>query len=166
MAVQGQWFTSSIFDVSAPHKTTSTTVANDGTFDPRGFLRDQPGVAKWVLQPAGVPLAGAHVITLSVREPTKSSRLYKVTAKLDLKTLETISNSTVSGILPAPTPAYSHQAILEFLLPERGTAAERLALFNRVASFFVTTVNASDDVPSEATNSPLINAVYNLVPVW
>jgi hypothetical protein len=166
MAVQGNWLTSSLLDLSSAHKTTSATVANDGTFEPRGFLRDQPGVAKWVYQPAGIPLAGAHVITLSVREPTKSSRMFKVTVKLDLKTLETISNSTVSGILPAPTPAYSCQAILEFLIPERSSAAERVALLNRVASLFMGTVNATDDVPTEATGSPLINAVYNLTPVW
>lgn len=166
MAVQALWHTSSILDFTLPHKTTSATVANNGSFQPRGFQRDQPGVAKWVLQPAGVPTVGAHTITMSLREPTKSSRLYKVTYKLDLSTLETISNSTVSGILPAPQKAYSHQAIMEFLLPERGTLAERQELLRRVASAFLQVINASDDVPTEATLTPLIAAVESLEPVW
>jgi hypothetical protein len=166
MAVQQLWATSSILDLTLAHKTTSATVANDGSFQPRGFLKDQPGVAKWVQQPVGVPTVGANTITMQVREPTKSSRLYKVTVKLDLATLETISNSTVSGILPAPQKAYSHQAILEFLIPERGTLAERQVMLRRVASMFLQVINATDDVPTENTLTPLIKAIEDLEPVW
>jgi len=50
---------------------------------------------------------------------------------------------------------------MEFMLPERSTAAERAALFSHVRSFFATTINASDDVPTDATGTPLVAAVNN-----
>jgi len=39
--------------------------------------------------------------------------------------LETVSNSTVSGIVPAPTLAYVPRAFLEFVIPERASVADR-----------------------------------------
>jgi hypothetical protein len=144
-------------------RTTSATVGVDKTFDPEGFIL--PGVARWVdraidatYNPNGVAI-GYPAFTLSVRKPTKVSRLYRVTAKVALPTLEVTSPSTASGIQPAPTLAYTLQCVMEFMLPERSTAAERARLFSYVRSFFATTINASDDVPTDATGSPLIAAV-------
>lgn len=144
-------------------RSTSATVGVDKTFDPEGFVT--PGVARWVdraidatYNPLGVAI-GYPAFTLAVRKPTKTSRLYRVTAKVALPTLEQTSASTATGIQPAPTLAYTCQCVMEFMLPERSTALERARLFSYVRSFFATTINASDDVPTDATGSPLIAAV-------
>jgi len=144
-------------------RTSSATVGVDKTFDPEGFIL--PGVARWVdraidatYNPLGVAI-GYPAFTLAVRRPTKVSRLYRVTAKMALPTLEVTSPSTASGIQPAPTLAYMCQCVMEFMLPERSTALERARLFSYVRSLFATTINASDDVPTDATGSPLVGAV-------
>lgn len=144
-------------------RTTSATVGVDKTFDPEGFV--SPGVARWVdraidatYNPLGVAI-GYPAFTLNVRRPTKVSRMYRVTAKLTLPTLEQTSPSTATGIQPAPTLAYSCQVVMEFMLPERSTAIERARLFSYMRSFFATTINASDDVPTDASGSPLVAAV-------
>jgi hypothetical protein len=149
----------------AVFKTNSATVGVDKTFDPEGFVL--PGVARWVdravdatYNPNGVALA-YPAWTLSVRRPTKASRIYRITAKLVLPTLDTTSPSTATGIQPAPSLAYTCQCVMEFMLPERSSVAERTRLFNYVKSFFATTINASDDVPTDATGSPLEGAVLN-----
>lgn len=137
--------------------TTSATVGYDKTFDPEGFVA--PGVARWVDRSGGISV-GFPALTLSVRPPTKASRIYRVTAKLSLPTLETVGNA-YNGITPGPTKAYDVQCVMEFLLPERSTAAERAALLSHVRSLFATTINASDGAPSDATGSPLTAAVSN-----
>lgn len=148
--------------LAATELTTSATVADDKTFDPEGFVA--PGVARWVdrslstTNPTGVAI-GYPSVTLSVRSPTKASRMYKITVKLDLPTLDVTSPSTMSGIQPAPSRAYSCQAILEVMLPERSTAVERAALLSYFRSLFVTTITASDGSPSTATVSPVIAAI-------
>jgi hypothetical protein len=166
MAVQSIVSTSSILDLSSaqPARTGSATIGIDGgNLSPVGFI--SPGVAKWVDRIGGQAV-GYPSLTLSVREPTKSSRVYKVTVKLDIPTMETISNSTVSGILPAPQKAYSCQVVMEFLLPERSTLLERQTLLRRTVSLFHRVINASDDVPTNNTNTPLIDAVELFEPVW
>jgi hypothetical protein len=39
--------------------------------------------------------------------------------------METLSNSTVSGILPAPTVGYIPRSFVEFILPERAALLDR-----------------------------------------
>jgi hypothetical protein len=135
--------------------TTSATVGVDKTFDPEGFVA--PGVSRWVDRSAGVAV-GYPWFTLSVRPPTKASRVYRVTAKLGLPTLDTVGNA-YNGITPGPSKAYEVMAVMEFLLPERSTAAERAALLSHTRSLFATTINASDGVPTDASGSPLVNAI-------
>jgi hypothetical protein len=149
--------------LAGTESTTSATVGVDKTFDPEGFIL--PGVARWVdraidatYNPLGVAI-GYPAFTLAVRRPTKVSRLYRVTAKMSLPTLEQTSPSTATGIQPAPTLAYTLQCVMEFMLPERSTAAERARLFSYVRSLFATTIQASDAAPTDATGSPLIGAV-------
>jgi hypothetical protein len=103
---------------------------------------------------------------MSVRPPTKASRVYKVTVKLVLPTLEQTSASTMTGIQPAPTKAYDCACIMEFFLPERSTLLERQTLFSRVASLFARTVNASDGAPTDATGTPVENAVTTFENVY
>jgi hypothetical protein len=137
--------------------TTSTTVGVDKTFDPEGFIA--PGVARWVDRAAGIAV-GYPFVSLSVRPPTKASRIYRVTAKVGLPTLETVGNA-YNGITPGPTLAYQCLCVMEFMLPERSTNAERVALLSHVRSLFATTINASDGAPTDATGTPLIAAVSN-----
>lgn len=153
--------TSSI--LSATESTTSATVGVDKTFDPEGFIL--PGVARWVDRSGGIAI-GYPALSLSVRTPTKVSRVYKVTAKLVLPTLEQTSPSTATGIQPAPTKAYDCTCVMEFMLPERSTLAERQALFSHVRSLFATTIQASDAAPSDLTGSPLKAAIENFESVY
>lgn len=161
MPAIGSIKTSSI--LSATELTTSATVGVDKTFDPEGF--NLPGVAKWVDRSGGIAI-GFPALTLSVRAPTKGSRVYKVTAKLVLPTLEQTSASTATGIQPAPTKAYDCTCVMEFMLPERSTLTERNALLSHVRSLFATTITASDAAPSDSTGSPLAAAVANFDPPY
>lgn len=161
MSAIAQIKTSSI--IGPTETTTSATVGVDKTFDPEGFIL--PGVARWVDRSGGIAI-GYPAISLSIRPPTKVSRVYKVMVKLALPTLEQTSPSTATGIQPAPTKAYDCSCIMEFLLPERSTLAERQALLGHVRSLFATTIQASDAAPSDATGSPLKAAVENFESVY
>lgn len=146
-----------------PVQTSSATVGIDSTLSPEGFT--QPGVVKWVDRVGGIAI-GYPVLTMSVRPPTKTSRIYKVTAKLILPTLEQTSPSTATGIQPAPTKAYDCSCVMEFMLPERSTLAERQRLYSMVKSLFVQTINANDGAPSDLTGSPLNAAVTTFETVY
>jgi hypothetical protein len=54
-----------------------------------------------------------------------AGRVYRAKIALHEPVLETISNSTVSGIAPAPQVAYIPRANVEFILPERGVLLDR-----------------------------------------
>jgi len=140
-------------------RTTSATVGVDKTFDPEG--RTLPnGVKRWVDRSGGVA-ALYPAFTLGVRPPpVKGNRVFNVSVKLALPTGEQLSPAA-TGYTPAPTKAYECAFVGNFLLPERSSLAERQALFSAVASLFFTTINASDDVPTDASGSPLRAAVEN-----
>jgi len=103
-------------------------VLNDGkatpvahTFNPID-VRD--GVAKWADKSGGISV-GFPVISYSVRQPTKSTRAYKITRKIVLPVLAVTAPSTTTGIQPAPTKAYELLHNSEWVLPEQSTLAER-----------------------------------------
>jgi hypothetical protein len=154
---------SGIIDHSLARLTTSATVGVDSTLNPEGI--SPQGVAAWVDRSGGIAI-GYPRLTMSLRPPQKASRVYRVTAKLVLPTLEQTSASTMTGIQPAPTKAYDCACIMEFFLPERSTLAERQKLLSQVASLFARTINASDGAPSDATGSPLENAVTTFENVY
>lgn len=143
--------------------TTDAAVCVDSTLNPEGITPQ--GIATWVDRSGGYAI-GYPRLTMSVRPPTKASRVYKVTVKLVLPTLEATSPSTMTGIQPAPTKAYDCSCIMEFFLPERSTLLERQTLYSRVASLFAQTINASDGAPSDSTGSPLQVAVENFENVY
>jgi hypothetical protein len=146
------------------HKTVGdAAIGVNRTYDPEGF--QLPGVARWVDRSGGIAI-GYPAITLSVRPPSKTSRVYKIIAKIVLPTLEQTSASTATGIQPAPMKAYDHTCVLEFMLPERGALWERQALFDTVFSLFCSTITASDGAPSDSTVSPLKAAVENFDPPY
>lgn len=154
---------SGILDPAPARLTTSATVASDSTLNPEGI--SPQGVAKWVDRAGGIAI-GYPALTMSVRPPTKASRIFKVTAKLVLPTLEQTSPSTMTGIQPAPTKAYDCTCVMEFMLPERSTLLERQTLFSRVHSLFLATINANDGAPSDTTGSPLKVAVETFESVY
>nr|QDH87083.1 MAG: hypothetical protein H3BulkLitter17570_000002 [Leviviridae sp.] len=143
--------------------TGSATVGVDTTLNPEGF--PQPGVARWVDRSGGIAI-GYPAVTMSVRPPSKASRVYKVTAKVVLPTLEVTAPSTSTGIQPAPTKAYDCIGVMEFILPERSTGTERQALLNLCCSLFHRNIAASDGTPTDATGSPLETAVVNFEALW
>lgn len=154
---------SGILDHALSRLTTDAAISVDSTLNPEGI--NPQGVAKWVDRAGGIAI-GYPALTMSVRPPTKASRVYKVTAKLVLPTLEQTSASTASGIQPAPTKAYDCTCVMEFMLPERSTLLERETLFSRVASLFVRVISASDGSPTNTSSSPLETAVTTFESVY
>lgn len=154
----------SILDlVTGFSRTTSATLAEDitvsgspGDLSPIGF--NPMGIATWVDRSSGIAI-GFPTFTLSVRPPSKTSRLTRVMGKFVQPVLEATSGITGTGFQPAPTIAYNLVWNSEFLLPERSTLAERTAFFSVCLSLMLRKVNASDDGPSTSTGSPLIDAV-------
>lgn len=124
----------------------ATMTLNDGQASPvaHSFAPvniDAQGVAKFADRSGGIAL-GYPIVTLTVRNPSKESRNYKVTAKVVTPVLELTSPSTSSGIQPAPTKAYDLLCNMEFVLPERSSLAERKNILayakNALAHAFVT----------------------------
>jgi hypothetical protein len=163
MAAIAPVLVSGIVDPAGVILTTSATVASDRTFSPEGFK--QAGVAKWVDRAGGIAI-GYPAFTMSIRPPTQTSRMYKVTAKVVIPTLEQTSPSTSSGIQPAPTKAYDCTCVMEWMLPERSTLLERQTLLSNVKSLLVRTINANDGAPSSTTGSPLELAVTTFEDVY
>lgn len=84
-------------------------------------------LAEWADKSGGV-FAGYPRMTLSVRRPDsngKGSKVAKIVLRIAVPTLEVVSNSTLSGIAPAPTVAYVTQGEVSFLLPDRGSLQTR-----------------------------------------
>lgn len=131
---------------------------NSKTLSPNG--PNLQGVQSWSYKGGGIAL-GYPTVSLLCRSPIKGSRLNKVTAKVVLPVLEQTSASTASGIQPAPTLAYSLQANLEFILPERASATEKNALLSMVSCLFAREVADSASANNLATASPVIDAVLS-----
>lgn len=140
--------------------TSSATVASDKTFAPE---RDLPGgIAKWVDRSGGIAL-GYPSYTQQVRPPTKESRVYRVAGRLTTPVLETIDPAV--GYF-GPKLAYSLQAHLDVLIPERATLADKQTLFSLLVSLLATSIYASDGSPTSTTGSPLIAAVMTQEDVY
>lgn len=144
-------------------QTSDPAIATDSSFGPAGF--NQAGVAAWVNRASGIAV-GFPRLTGSFREPTKASRMFKSSWKLVLPTLEVTAPTTVTGIQPAPTKAYEITYVLDVIMPERCTLAERTLAFATFKSLLFETIQASDFSPSDATGSPLPPALINLQPVY
>jgi hypothetical protein len=92
--------------------------------------------------------------------------VYRLTAKLGVPHLETVTASTATGIIPAAPVAYTDAVICEFLFSDRGTQAERNALLSLFISCLTTTINASDASPTDLTSSPIPGAIANFDPPY
>lgn len=102
------------------------------TFAPVGI--DPQGVAKFTDRSGGIAL-GYPTATQSLRQPSKSSRNYRISLKLVLPTLEVTSPSTSTGIQPAPTKAYELFATIDLVMSERSALLERNNLLALTKSF-------------------------------
>lgn len=132
--------------------TTDAAVGVDKTFDPVGYTA--PGIARYEDRSGGIQV-GYPVLTLGVRRPSKASAISRVSLKLVVPTLEQLAPSTVW------TKAYDNTGMMDFLLHQRSTLAERQALFRYMMSLFFATINASDGSPTDATGAALKAAIEN-----
>lgn len=117
----------------------ANVVINDGqstpvshTFAP--VTIDAQGVAKWADRSGGISV-GFSTLSYSLKNPTGSSKSYKLTAKVVLPVLEQTAPSTATGIQPAPTVAYNLIANVEMVMPERSTAQDRKNLLAYVKNY-------------------------------
>jgi hypothetical protein len=119
------------------------------TFTPNGVIKAPDGsqLASYEDKTGGIAI-GFPAISVSVR---RSSVKTDVDKRITLPTLEVISGSD-GGYTPSPKIAYSHFAREQFVLPARGTTAERKNLLA-----FSKNLNA---------DAVMTNAVWNLEPVW
>lgn len=136
--------------------TIAALIINDGaavplahTFSPSPDINSSLPV--WVDRSGGIAM-GYPRITMSVRNPTKALRTYKVTLKIAVPVMETVSASTASGIPPAPVVSYTPMANIEFVLPERSTLQQRKDLLAYVKNTLA--------------NAMMTSAVQDFEPVW
>lgn len=115
----------------------ASIVVNDGkatpvahTFSPSSEVN---GASLFEDKAGGIAI-GFNSIMVSMKRPTPASngdasnansRAYKVMLNTAWPTLESTSASTGTGIPPAPTVAYVHRCNQTWILPERGTNADR-----------------------------------------
>lgn len=107
-----------------PQNTTITIKDGEATpldhvFNPTKI--DSNGVATFVERVSGVPV-GMPTITWSVRAPTKASPTYKVTGKLVMPKVVTVTGSDGKSITSVD---YENLANLSFVLSERSSKQER-----------------------------------------
>jgi len=157
---------SSIGQIKASKVSSGAYVTNDAavgtniTFDPERFLAG--GIAKWVDRSGGFPL-GYRTFTMQLRPPTKDSRVYKLTCKLQSPVLETIDPAV--GIF-GPRLAYTLSSFVDHIIPERATSTERSEHANVFRSMYYTLINASDGAPSDVSGSPIMPAITLLEDVY
>lgn len=120
--------------------------------------KDKNGVFWFEDQSLASPI-GYYRIGVSLVRPSagtagdsSQNRVNRVRLTISTPKLENVTNSTVSGVAPAPTLSYVPRASVEFVLPERSATQDRkdLRLF----------------VSGLMSNTHLINAVESLQGIW
>lgn len=126
------------------------------TFIPIG--PDPNGVWWFEDQSAASPL-GYNRISIELKRPangkpgdSSQNRLYRCKIGLHTPKLENVTNSTVSGVAPAPTMSYIPRFLCEFLLPERSALQDRKDL--RKFGYLL------------LQDTALVNAIENLQNIW
>jgi hypothetical protein len=125
------------------------TVPVAHTFNPAPDVNS--AMPMWVDRSGGIAM-GYPRITMSLRNPTKTSRTYRLLFKIATPVMETTSASTASGIPPAPVVSYTLLSNLEFVLPERSTLQQRKDILAYVKNFLALSLVTS--------------AVQDFEPVW
>lgn len=78
-------------------------------------------VSTWEDRSLGIPV-GYAIVRLQTSE---SDTVRKVKISVACPTLEAVAGANGSGFAPASAVAYVHRCTTEFILPQRGTLAER-----------------------------------------
>lgn len=112
---------------------------------------DAQGVANWADRSGGISV-GFPTLSFKLREPTKGSRTYRLTAKVKLPVLDVTSPSTGTGIQPAPSVAYNLETHIEMVMPERATLQNRKDILAYAKGYMA--------------NAAITTAVENLEPVY
>lgn len=82
-----------------------------------------------------------------------SDGTWKQVVHLRLPVLEVVSNSTVSGIAPAPTVGYVVEAKVEFTIPQRSTLLDRQNIRKMIANLLANNqVIALVELPERITS--------------
>ncbi len=108
------------------------------TFVPIG--RDAAGIF-WFEDQSQANAIGFWKISCELKRPpppvagqSSAERTFRVKIGLHEPVLETLSNSTVSGILPAPMVSYTPRTFVEFVMPERASLQNRKDLRKMAAN--------------------------------
>lgn len=103
------------------------------TFIPLGA--DEKGV-QWLVDQSQTNAVGYWRISLQTVAPlppkageSSDGRTYRVRVGLHEPVLETAGDSSMSGILPAPTVAYIPRSFGEYIIPERASLQNRKDLW-------------------------------------
>jgi hypothetical protein len=98
------------------------------TFVPIGL----DGNTFWWEDQSAASVIGNWKISAKIQRPSvaqagqnSKDRMYRVTVGLHEPILETLGNSTISGIPAAPTVSYIPRVVNEFVMAERSTLANR-----------------------------------------
>lgn len=99
------------------------------TFQPQG--KDSSGTF-WFTDLSQANAVGYWKISVEIKKPppatdrqSSQGRTYRYRIGLHQPILANVTNSTVSGIAPAPTLAYSPRTFVEFILPEETALLDR-----------------------------------------
>jgi hypothetical protein len=103
----------------------ATPVAHTFYTNGAGYVDSMKAIlAKWVDRSQAAAV-GYWRASLSFKEPQKGEKNFRVVFKTEVPVLENVSNSTVSGIAPAPTISYMPLSTTTFSIPERSSEASR-----------------------------------------
>lgn len=101
------------------------------TFTPVGPDAKDPTLFWFEDQSAASPI-GFWRISVKLKRPSPAranessqGRVNRVSIQMWQPILETVSNSTVTGIVPAPTLSYIPMSSMEFVIPERASLLDR-----------------------------------------
>lgn len=126
------------------------------TFVPIGF--DSSGVFWFEDQSQASPI-GYWKISAEIKRPgppkageNASNRTVRVRWGLHEPVMENVTNSTVSGVAPAPTVSYIPRAFTEYVLPERSAKIDRQHLRKMCSN-----LNA---------NAQLVSMVEDFIALW
>lgn len=125
------------------------------TFVPNG----KDGQTYWFVDRSQANAIGYWRISVELKAPSaptagvsSKERNFRVKIGLHEPVLETISNSTVSGIVPAPTVGYIPRSLHEFVMSERSTTLDRQHLRKMSAALLA--------------NSQIVTVVESLEPLF
>lgn len=121
------------------------------TFNPVGLDSKE---TFWFVDQSQANAIGYWKISCEINHPanpqpgeSSAKRMIRIRWGLHEPVLETVSNSTISGIAPAPTVAYIPRSFHEFIVPERSALLDRQNL-RKMASNLLSNANVVSVVES------------------